>query len=156
MCHRPSNPRESSKKCFFKKIVVSHTLEIPTKVFFTLLFEKWMSHRPLVPSETSGKCFFEKMIVSQTRESVFALHFEQWMCHRPSRPPRTPAKSFFDKICKYRKHYLLWIFSILICVRDMLSHNSVNFKLKNNLSISPTNEVRIFTYKFIDFDFFHW
>ena len=36
----------------------------------------------------------------------------------------------------------------------MFSHNSVNFKLKNSLSISPTNEVWIFMYKFIDFDHF--
>ena len=77
----------------------------------------------------------------------FALLFEKWMCHRP-------AKSFFEKICKCRKHYLFWIFSILMCVRDMFSHNSVNFKLKNSLSISPTNEVWIFMYKFIDFDHF--
>ena len=95
-----------------------------------------------------------KMIVSQTRESVFALHFEQWMCHRPSRLPRNPREIFLWKICKCCKHYLLWIFLILTYVRDMFSHNSVNFKLKNSLSISPTNEVWIFMYKFIDFEHF--
>eukprot|EP00493_Phyllostaurus_siculus_P001213 UN01221 len=41
-----------------------------------------------------------------------------------------------------------------MCVRDIFSHDSVNFKLKNSLSISPTNEVWIFMYKFIDFDHF--
>jgi len=113
---------------------------------------------PRNPYESFFALLFEKMIVSQTRkipaQVFFALHFEQWMCHRPSRPPRNPREIFLWKICKCRKHYLLWIFSILMCVRDMFSDNSVNFKLKNSLSISPTNEVWIFMYKFIDFDHF--
>ena len=77
------------------------------------------------------------MIVSQTRDSVFALHFEQWMCHRPSRPPRNTREIFLWKICKCRKYYLLWIFSILMCVRYMFSDNFVNFKLKIAFQFHP-------------------
>ena len=78
-----------------------------------------------------------KMIVSQTRESVFALNFENLMCHRSLKPPRNPREIFLRKICKCRKHYLLWIFSILMCVRDMFSHKSVNFKLKIAFQFHP-------------------
>ena len=126
----------------------------PAKPPRNVSLKKWLCHKPLKTSQIFLDFALWKMIVSQTCESVFALHFEQWMCHRPSRPPRNPSEMFLWKICKCRKHYLLWIFSILMCVRDMFSHNSVNFKLKNSISISPTNEVWIFMYKFIDFDNF--